>query len=92
MFQAGDSVNRIGDKPVDGLVLKVTVDMGDDPGTVLEVGVGNGSRKVLASACERGEVEVMHARDVSLPPVEEINQDGDTMPSGEIDHVVASLN
>lgn len=92
MFKAGDSVSRIGEESVDGLVLKVTVDLGDSPGTVLEVGVGNSVRKVQAGACRRGEVEVMNARDVQLPPVEEIHQDGSTMPVAEGADVTAGVN
>lgn len=91
MFKAGDSVSRIGEESVDGLVLKVTVDMGDDPGTVLEVGVGNSVRKVQAGACGKG-VEVLHARDFDLPPVEEIRRDGATMPVAEGADVTAGVN
>lgn len=95
MFQAGDSVNRIGDKPVDGLVLKVTVDMGDDPGTVLEVGVGEQVRKVTAGACgsepnadNDEEIWKQLAAEAALTA----GRDGETMPVAEGADVTAGVN
>jgi len=96
MLERGMKISRIGGEPVDGVVMQVTVDMGDEPGTIVEVAVGETSRKVLASACEVAAKSIEAEKHLPELHVEQsigtIGRDGDTMPSGEIDHVVASVN
>lgn len=88
MLRPGDSINRIGDEPVCGVVLRVAVDMGDGPGTILAVKVGEATRLVNAEACGREEI-VLHRLPPGMPdsafcvPVEKIEHDGATMPCAD---------
>jgi hypothetical protein len=95
MFERGMKVSRIGDEPVDGVVLQVTVDMGDEPGTIVEVAVGDETRKVFADACviaQDDDEDRIWAELHAEQHIDAIGRDGDTMPSGSIDHVAVGLN
>lgn len=141
-LREGDAVSRIGDQDVEGVVIRVAVDLGNGgPGNVVEVQAGDKVHKVLDEVCQRGkawppsevdiaadleelaekaknvtpsgnwdapgnpkqDVENMitfaktgvypHSKLAELDrPIESIGHDGDTMPSGDIDHVTPSLN
>lgn len=96
MFERGMKISRIGNEPVDGIVLQVTVDMGTEPGTIIEVAVGDEKRKVFADACEvvaePDDEEAIWAELHAEQDIDTIGRDGDTMPSGSIDHVLVGLN
>lgn len=71
-MNTGDRISRIGGEDVDGVVTRVVVDMGSEPGTVLAVKVGEVTRLVCAEACESFEV-----------PIELVPFDGATMPCAD---------
>lgn len=82
-LQPGDEINRIGDEPVKGVVLSVSVDLGQGgPGNVVEVQVGNSTQSVFDESCGRVD-----------RPISAIGRDGATMPSGSgADPTASHLN
>lgn len=95
--QPGDKINRIGDEVVDGIVLRVTVDLGQGgPGNVVEVQIGDTVQSVFADACRVVEVPKAappkREREKPDRPIAAIPRDGATMPSGSIDDVIANMN
>lgn len=75
----GDRISRIGGEDVDGVVARVVVDMGGEPGTVLAVKVGETTRLVCAEACE---LCAAPCKPFEVP-IELIPLDGATMPCAD---------
>ncbi len=92
-MESGDRISRIGGEPVEGIVARVVVDMGEEPGTIVAVRCGETTRMVCAEACETCETcpkaETLHRLPPGMPeaafrvPLDQIQHDGATMPCAD---------